>query len=75
MNLCKKLSRKNLKAFAQTVIEELALTNNEVILHIYGGRKLCPGCNGQRMYIDRFCPECGITPRKEEKADDKADSV
>ena len=69
MTMCKKLSRKNLRDFAKTVIGELGLTNNEVMLHLYGGRKLCPDCNGQRMYIDRFCPECGISPRKEEKAD------
>ena len=61
----KRVRRKNLIAFAKTVIKELNLTNNEVMLHLYGGKKLCPGCNGQHFYTDRFCPECGISPRLE----------
>ena len=67
MNQCKKLSRKNLIAFAKTVIRELGLTSNEVMLHLYGGKKQCPDCNELHLFIDRFCPECGILARDAEK--------
>lgn len=65
---CKKLSRKDLTAFAKTVIEELGLSNNEVMLHLYGGKKTCPDCKEQHLYIDRFCPECGILSREKDIA-------
>ena len=58
MENCKKLSRKNLRDFAKTVIEELGLTNNEVMLYLYGGKKQCPDCKELHLFIDRFCPEC-----------------
>jgi hypothetical protein len=56
----KRLTRRHLIAFAQSVIEELNLSNNEVTLHLYGGKKVCPDCKEQHLFIDRFCPECGI---------------
>jgi hypothetical protein len=65
---CKKLSRRNLRDFAKTVIEELGLSNNDVMLYLYGGKKQCPDCNALILFIDRFCPECGILSREEDEA-------
>jgi len=60
MSYCKKLRSKDLKAFAKKAIEELGLTNNEVMLFMYGGQKQCPDCKELHLFIDRLCPRCGI---------------
>jgi hypothetical protein len=64
----KRLTRRQLIAFAKSVIEELNLSNNEVMLHLYGGKKVCPDCKEQHLFIDRFCPECGILSPTEKEA-------
>jgi hypothetical protein len=56
----KKLRRRDLIALAKSVIAELGLPNIEVMLHLYGGLKVCLDCKAQHLFIDRFCPECGI---------------
>ena len=65
---CKKLSKRNLKDFAKTVISELGISNNEVMLHLYGGKKICHNCKDPHLFIDRFCPNCGIVLRKDKNA-------
>jgi len=69
MSYCKKLRGKELKAFARTAIEELGLTNNEVMLFLYDGKKQCPDCKELHLYIDRFCPKCGILAQTSEKSE------
>ena len=69
MSYCKKLRGKDLKAFSKAAIEELGLTNNEVMLFMYGGKKQCPDCKELHLYIDRVCPECGNLSRDEEKSE------
>ena len=72
MGFCKKLRGSDLKAFAKKVIEELGLTNDEVMLFLYGGKKLCPSCKELHMYIDRFCPICVFSmPAGEESQKDE----
>lgn len=65
----KKLSRRNLIAFARSVIAELSLSNNEVMLHLYGGQRVCHDCKAQHLFIDRFCPECGTLPKTEQEGE------
>jgi len=68
MIYCKKLRGKDLKAFARAVIEELGLTNNEVMLFLYEGKKQCPNCKELHLFIDRFCPSCGNSAQDSEKS-------
>ncbi len=69
MKQSRKLSRRSLIAFAKSVVAELGLSNNEVMLHLYGGRKYCPDCKAQHLFIDRFCPECGTLPHPEQEGE------
>jgi len=68
MSYCKKLRGKDLKAFAKAAIEELDLANNEVMLFMYGGKKQCPDCKELHLFIDRFCPKCGILKQGDEES-------
>lgn len=65
----KRLPRRVLVAFAKSVIAELGLSNNEVMLHLYGGKKICHDCKAQHLFIDRFCPECGTLPHPEQEGE------
>ena len=69
MIYCKRLSGRALRAFAKKTIEELGLTNNEVMLFLYDGKKQCPDCKELHLFIDRFCPKCGNLPRDGEKSE------
>jgi hypothetical protein len=69
MNHRKRLPRRILIAFARSVITELGLSNNEVMLHLYGGLKVCPDCKAQHFYTDRFCPECGVLSPTEQEGE------
>jgi len=69
MAYCKKLGNKELISFAKKAIEELGLTNNEVMLYLYDGKKHCPDCKELYQYIDRFCPKCGVLACKGEAED------
>ncbi len=69
MKQSRKLSRRYLIAFAKSVIAELGLSNNEVMLHLYGGQRVCHDCKAQHLFIDRFCPECGTLPHPEQEGE------
>jgi len=69
---CKKLRRKDYIAFAKVAIENLGLTNNEVMLHLYGGKKQCSDCNRPYAFTDRFCPHCGIPAQRKDVSDSVA---
>lgn len=54
------ISREHLIAFAEAAIEELGLSGDDVGRYVQGAKRKCFDCGCLHLYIDRFCPECGV---------------
>ena len=66
-NACNELGRDHLVAFAKAAIKELGLSNEDIMCYLKGEARMCSDCGCIHLFIDRFCPECGVLAREGEE--------